>query len=320
MAEAAEAPNPARRAIQRVGEVPQILNQIRATAAGVRQEIETVASVVRQDHDALVQSSNDLRIRIAGLEGELKGLQAGEGTVRNVLTETRESIEQQVRERRKELREIEDQAAQRLSGIRKETAAAEQALAELGPTRQALADLQAELAAARRLKQDIDAEIDQARKHSAAAAAEKDIAERQRDGAHADLVTLGTRREQLQQETSELAQQRDELKRAFRPLLPYTPPADRCRLSSEDATLAVRVERLDFVSLKKYQETQGVSAKQAVMEALRNYLPHAAYRDALAALEEEAEQQRAPAGGSVITRVPPGGAGAAAAAPAVDAS
>lgn len=277
-----------------------------------------VLQAVRQEHATLSVAVAELRTRQAVLEAGVAQSERQAEQWRGLQEETtalaravRAEVEGDLARRRAEGEGLGAQVEalrQRLAALREEAHGLEAACAQR----------RAEVEVLRREREALDA----ARGHAAEvrALAEREALEariaaenleRWRAEAQSGLAETQGLLEQVTGEVEHLRGEKRALERAFRPLLPYRPPAQRLRLATAEVQVNSKLQQHDATALRLYAEQTGTEMKRILMEALRNYLPTEVYAAALDLLQEQGRQGLQPHAETATPRVPPGGPGAA---------
>jgi len=228
---------------------------------------DSLASLGETTHRAAMESVEATRGLRATLHAEVTDLQA---ELRRLLGD----VEQASRQRAVLAGEIDQLEAAR-----------RRVSADLEAANRDVSDLNARSDALKSQAQDAQARLDAIRR-----LATLEDARAVARGAEADRAEARAR--ELESQVQVLTAQRDELSASFRPLLPFQPPGDVPRgwIEKEDpvgSTLPV-LDRRALDIFCRAGTGKGMYKKTVLAEALRNYLPHDAYRMAITELQQEA--------------------------------
>lgn len=219
---------------------------------------QTLTRLLREEVERLKQQIDHYKHRISGLEGNLHQLRQEQAALEGELR-LGDRLAGEVATQKEQLDQLKEQAA-----AAQERAAVAEARAD--GSHLLLENLQQQVVEARRQLE---------------AVREAVVAEQN------GLETLRSEMAQLQHEYAELKEQ-------GRPLLPYQPPAVVPRRAMEVVKFGTQLPILDQYALQAYAHSLGMEIKGLVAAAVRNYLPHDAYHQALTRVERETAEASQP--------------------------
>ena len=284
------------------GLLAAVVRELEPRARQLRKEIRELEAERRTTSESLARLRAEVGVRQEAVEGQKRQAREAHDELMRLLRDARADIEAEIARRRQEIDAVREQlrAAEvelhqrrgelealtaRAESLRRDVAAAEQELRRLAAARQ-------------------DAEASTALAGKLAAAEDERLA-----GLRRQADEVQELRDEMAQEAERLRQEIAALKAAHRPLRPYAPPENRPRIALEEQQVNAKLQAHDARALRLYAQEAGIEMRAVVTEALRNYLPHAAYDEALRQLIEEHHQAAQPAAGGQLKRVPPEGAG-----------
>jgi chromosome segregation ATPase len=246
--------------------------------------IEQLRAQVEQLNGRVARGKEEL----ARIEGEARARTEAGQQVQALLQTVREAFEQELSRLRESYTQLQVEAER----ARTERAAAQASLASMNALAEerrrdiehfeaVRAESEARVQALARQAEAEEQRLQALQTHVAEALA-------QRDEIAADV-------EQLRRSKREIEMEIEELQTSFRPLRPYRPGEGRPRYATAETQLNVKVQVHDARALRVYAQSSGLEMRAAVTEALRNYLPHSAYDEALHQLMSEWRSANEPA-------------------------
>lgn len=250
----------------RIEEKERQVEQLRQAEAMVLQATAGATDVLAGFKATLEAEIVRLRNEVATLQGEIERHSV-----------ERSSLEGQIGALRQQLAALQEEHARKVEGLGAERA---RLSAEIG-------ELEARSAEAREV-----AAADEARARAAREAANE--AELWLARLRNDIAEASQQMAQVRSQAEALGRHYEELQRMGRPLSPYSLPEELPAWALTIRKVGTQLLELDYLAADWYAEAANTELRGVFTEALRNYLPHQAYDEAIVRREELTKQATVP--------------------------